>query len=104
MLMQRMDNYHITSWRELKFLSPERDSPYLGFDCHHRMEMLSVMNLPCFSRGLSCFNLFPLELQKFLMLDFSLHVPLVMHLDLLSNLKILHKLDEGVEGWGRWLL
>jgi hypothetical protein len=27
-----------------------------------------------------------------------------MHLDLLSNLKILHELDEGVDGWGRWLL
>jgi hypothetical protein len=27
-----------------------------------------------------------------------------MHLDLLSNLKILYKLDEGFEGWGKWLL
>jgi hypothetical protein len=56
---------------------------------------------PC---GPACFDLFPLELQKFLTLDSSLRVPLVMHLDILSNSKTLHEFDEGFEGWGWWLL
>jgi hypothetical protein len=38
------------------------------------------------------------------MLDSSLRLPLVMHLDLLSNPKTFHKFDEGFDGWGSWLL
>jgi hypothetical protein len=27
-----------------------------------------------------------------------------MHLDLLPNSEIIHETDEGVDGWGRWLI
>ena len=37
-------------------------------------------------------------------MDVPLRVLLVIHLDLLPNSKILHKFDEGVDGWGIWLL
>ena len=52
----------------------------------------------------SYFDIFLPKFQKFLTLDISLRVLLVIHLDLLPSSKILHEFDEGRVGWGIWLL
>ena len=50
------------------------------------------------------FDLFLLRFQKFLTLNPSLHFPMVVKLNLLSNSKTLHEVDEGFHGRDGWLL
>ena len=96
-----MDNYHIPHGKGSSFSSRARLSiPWVrssspdgdvGGDAffHHRH---------------SYFDLFLPKFQKFLTLDISLRVLLVIHLDLLPSSKILHEFDEGIVGWGICLL
>ena len=74
-----------------RVLSPERDSPYLGFVCRCWVETLTMT--PSFATLLSsglCFDLFLLRFQEYLMLDSPFCIPMVVKLDLLSNADAFH--------------
>ena len=80
--MQGMDRYH-DSHGDARVLSPERDSPYLGFCCHRRMEFQTKTLFSAFLLGgRFCFDRFYLRFLKFSVKDSSSCIPIVMHSDL----------------------
>ena len=60
--------------------SPDGDIGGDAFFCHRQ----------------SYFDFFLPKFQKIITLDILLHILLVIHLNLLTNLKILHEFDEGI--------